>query len=400
VEIVTSITGGAGGQSTKRVATLALHTQTNALNLQTDIAIIIPLARLAFIDTRLPNVSAAKRDQLVNFAIEDKLTIDPATVHAVVLGASLTSEQHFIIAAMSSDWLSKVLAWLSKAGITPRYAYPASALTQVKSNEWVLTLGTTEGVAIRQDGLAYALTANDFLHPPFQLTLALNEAVAAASGRASPRVIRMCKTAETELNLAAWQSELGSDIQLIVDDATHAPQQINTAHNLLTGKYLPVHQGVSAINALKRPLILVFSILILHILFISIDAWRLERERAAIQQSMRDIFILSFPQAVAIVDPPLQLARQLSALKTERGIDDDAARQLLALAAVATREVASFVVNVNADASQVTLQLSQLNAEALNNLQSQLAMIKKPYHTALTTDNKIVTVIIRRGTPS
>ena len=394
VEIVTTI---AGGHSTKRIATLAMHIQTSAIDKQTDIAIVIPLARIAFIDTRLPNVSAIKRDQLVNFAIEDKLTIDPATVHAVVLGQSLTSDQHFVIAAMSSDWLTNVITWLRDAGITPRVAYPASAVYTVKSGEWVVALAQTEGVAIRQDGLAYALEASDFLHPPFQLTLALNEAVAAASGRASPRTIRISKSPDVQFDEAAWQAELGREIALVVDDAIEMPRQMNTAHNLLTGKYLPVHQGVSAINALRRPLILVFAILILHFIFITIDAWRLQREYVAIQQSMREIFTTAFPDAVAIVDPPLQLSRQLVALKAERGLQQDPARELLALGASVTHDVASSIVNVKTEPMQITVQLISLNAEAEKNLQSQLAMIKKPYQTTLSTAANITTVVIRRG---
>jgi type II secretion system protein L len=386
----------------KRQATLAMHCQTSALDKQTDIVIIIPLARIAFIDTRLPNVSALKRDQLVKFAIEDKLTIDPSTVHAVVLGPSLTSEQHFIIAAMSSEWLSSVLAWLRAVGITPRFAYPASAMYAVKASEWIVVLEKTDGVAIRQDGLAYALEASDFSHPPFQLTLALNEAVAAASGKASPRAIRLTKTPDVQFDESSWQTELGNDIALIVDEVIETPRQMNVAQNLLTGKYLPVHQGVSAINALKRPLIIGFSILILHIAFVSFDAWRLARERTAIEQSMRDVFMTAFPDAVAIVNPPLQLSRQLVALKTERGMAEDAARELLALAATITRDIASSIVNVNvkADQQQVTLQLAKLNAEAEKNLQSQLALIKKPYQTTINTEAGVTTLVIRRGNQS
>ncbi len=398
------ITTTAGETPNKRNATLAMHCQTSALDKQNDIVIIIPLARIAFIDTRLPNVSALKRDQLVNFAIEDKLTIDPSNVHAVVLGPSLTSEQHFIIAAMSSNWLSGVLAWLRAAGITPRFAYPASAMYAVKTNEWVVKLEKTNGVAIRQDGLAYALEASDFSHPPFQLTLALNEAVAAASGKASPRTIRLTKTPDVQFDAAAWQAETGNDIALIVEEVIAAPRQMNAAQNLFTGKYLPTHQGVSAINALKRPLIIGFSILVLHVALISIDAWRLARARTAIEQTMRDVFMTAFPDAVAIVNPPLQLSRQLVALKTERGIAEDTARELLALAATMTRDVASSIVNVKVtvktDQQQVTLQLAKLNAEAEKNLQAQLALIKKPYQTTMNTEAGVTTLVIRRGDQS
>jgi len=405
----------------RRIDTLARHSQTFALDQQNDFAIIIPLARLAFIDTRLPNVSAAKRDQLVNFAIEDKLTIDPATVHAVVLGPSLTSEQHFIVAAMSSSWLTSVIEWLSVGDIKPRLAYPASAMYAVKAGEWVVALGTTgttddtdaanQGMAIRQDGLAYQLEASDFTEPPFQLTLALNEAVAASSGRASPRTIRVSKTDKVQFDAARWQGELGSGIALVLDDVAVTSAVIKSAHNLLVGKFLPIARGVSATNALKRPLILGFSILILHLLLISIDAWRLERERMAIQQSMREIFIAAFPQTVAIVDPPLQLSRQLARLKAEQGLSQDAARELLALAANVTRDVAANIVSLdlkddakdasdNATRLQVTLQLTPLTPEVEKSLRLLLATVKNPYQASMTTTANLTTVIIRRNTPA
>ena len=42
---------------------------------------VAPVNQLLFIETALPPVSPAKRNALLRYAIEDKLTIDPSTVH-------------------------------------------------------------------------------------------------------------------------------------------------------------------------------------------------------------------------------------------------------------------------------------------------------------------------------
>ena len=344
-----------------------------------DTLIVIPITRIAFIDTKLPRVSAAKRAQLVNFAIEDKLTIDPATVHAIIIGESLTAADHHIIAAISSVWLVEVLHWLQQAGITPTAAIAESAMYARQPGEWRVVLDGRHGMVIRPDGLAATLDADNPATPPFQLLLALNEAVAAESGRATPATIRVHSPPnQAGLDLARWRQQIGEHITLIAEPTPTMPAADIHAgsNNFLLGGFLPASRAASAINVLKPAWILVFVIIFLHVLFVGVDAWRLEHTRKNIETSMRQIFQSSFPEATTIVDPALQMSRNLARIKTERGLTSDALRDLLAVAAGVTQrlpaDVAGAMTNVSAtvDPHTLTMTFKKLTAEQRATLQA------------------------------
>ena len=147
--------------------------------------IVIPARRIVCIETPLPPVSAQKRDALLRYAIEDKLTIDPATVHAVVLGTSASAKSAkantHVVAAIDRAWFAGVLQVLRSVGIEPAQAVSTAALIPVSSGEWGVVLDSEHGLACRADGFAYSFDVAAYggsipLEPPFALALALKEA--------------------------------------------------------------------------------------------------------------------------------------------------------------------------------------------------------------------------------
>ena len=68
----------------------------------------------------------------------------------------------------------------------------------------------------------------------------------------------------------------------------------------------------------------------LQLAFTAADAWRLDRERAALEARREAVFRAAFPEARTVVDPGLQMARNLAELRHARGLaaDDDFLAQL------------------------------------------------------------------------
>ena len=64
------------------------------------------------------------------------------------------------------------------------------------------------------------------------------------------------------------------------------------------------------------------------------DAWRLTRERDALEARRESIFRSAFPEARVVVDPELQMARNLADLRSARGLagSDDFLVQMSAAA--------------------------------------------------------------------
>jgi general secretion pathway protein L len=289
----------------------------------------------------LPPVSTQKRDALLRYAIEDKLTIDPATVHAVVLGtsASAKSNEH-VIAAIDRAWLTNVLTWLKIAGIEPVQAISDAAMIPVTAGEWGVVLEGAHGLARRPDGFAYSFdverptgqSSGVPMEPPFALALALKEA---RDHRVSPSQLTVFVDRPAD---AAWIDNWQQRLDCRVRAALRGAAQMVTpaAGNLLSGDFAPRAASRGWIVALKPVLAVAVAIVLLQLTFTVVDAWRLDQRRRALENEMSQVFKDAFPKAQAIVDPPLQMQRNLEAAKRDAGLSsgDDPRVSLAQLTAI------------------------------------------------------------------
>lgn len=314
--------------------------------------IVIPARRIVCIETPLPPVSTQKRDALLRYAIEDKLTIDPATVHAVVLGTTVSRKSNtHVVAAIDRAWFAGVLHWLRAAGIEPAQAVSAASLIPVANHEWAVVLAGAHGLARRPDGFSYSFDiskdsgepgdlANKSsgipLEPPFALTLALKEARA---GQTSPSQLTVfvdqpAGAAADASWVAAWQRALDCPVRVA---ARPAPRMVTLdAGNLLSGDFAPRSASGGWMVLLQPAIALAALITILQLVFTVVDAWRLDQRRRALEGEMVQVFKAAFPKAQAIVDPPLQMQRNLDTMKREAGLGaaDDARGLLSHLTAI------------------------------------------------------------------
>ena len=297
------------------------------------VSALAPVGHLLFIETALPAVAPAKRDALLRYAIEDKLTIDPSTVHAVVLGKSDTTMH--VVAAIDRTWLIGVLQWLKRAGLPPDSLISSAAGIPVAAGEWAVVLDPPRGFAKRSDGFVYNLDIGAGREPPFGLSLALKEA--REHQRAPSALVLQSAPSRThspppDAALAGrWNTALGVPVKLRTPCADDLQSLLaaGKSANLLTGEFAPREAMGKWIGLLKPALIALLLMVTAHVAFTLIDNVRLNRQRLAIEQEMTKVFKTAFPEARAIVDPALQLQRNLQQLKRERGIPADADAQVL-----------------------------------------------------------------------
>ena len=348
---------------------------------------LVPAGRVVFIETLLPAVSTAKRDQLVRYAIEDKLTIDPATVHAVVLDRSDAVKAGkftglHIVAAIDRAWFGAALSWLHSAGFTPRAVFAETALLPVAKGEWSIQLAAKNAYAKRADGFAYAIDAGTAAQPPFALTLALNEVADKPSAillffTATESPTESSSDAARKLLVANWQTALGVPVLLANEglDSASSSARANQfkrlatlkSGNLLTGEFAPAHAGNVWLKNLLPAMALASLIALLHIAFVVGDNWTLERKRINIENEMRATFQTAFPQATTIIDPALQMQRNLESLQRGRGIlrDDDSRRALARFAALRETlpNVEVLSVNIQKTDAKLIAKLGDANIE-------------------------------------
>jgi general secretion pathway protein L len=367
---------------------------------------LVPASRVVFIETPLPstNVSPQKRDQLVRYAIEDKLTIDPATVHAVVLDArpaprarGAARNSNHIVAAIDRVWFGAALQWMKSQGLPARSVFAETALLPVAPGEWSVKLADADSrhaYACRGDGFAYALDTAGGNAPPFALTLALNEAPD------KPQAITLYASGTLDPALPAnWQAALGVPIRIATAAAAsgRAIGGLKSAGlksgNLLTGDFAPVQPARAWVSLAKPALVVAAVMASLHVVFTVADWWRLDRERQRLEAELKQTFQSAFPQANAIVDAPLQMRRNLEQLKRERGMvkPDDPRTALARLAAIiiATPQVSVTEVTIKDGQATLAAKLAPDSDAAMAALQERVAGIAGARLSAGSAPNTI-----------
>lgn len=324
---------------------------------------VAPVNHLVFIETPLPAVAPAKRNALLRYAIEDKLTIDPATVHALVLGKALSGDH--LIAAIDRGWLAGALAWLTRAKHAPQALVSSAAAVAVAPGEWSVAVDGAHAFARRADGFVHSFDVDAAREPPFALGLALAEA--RAHGQAPTALaLHGIDAAAAE----RWSRVFELPVRIAAAPANPAAALLAAARNtnLLTGEFAPAEAGAAWRAALVPAAFLAAAILLAHLGFVLAENWRLDRERAAREQAMNDVFREAFPGAMAIVDAPLQMRRNLDRLKAERGIasEDDARARIAALSQIvqALPEGSVAIVALSVREGAATLDLTVRDAAA------------------------------------
>jgi general secretion pathway protein L len=291
-----------------------------------EVELILPVERVLFARLELPKVSAATIRELLPFAVEDRLLADPAHIHAVAGPKNDAGET--LVAVVDREWLRAWLDALAQAGHRVTAAFSESSLLAGGRGDWNVVLGKSRGMVVDDDGVGASFDRGPDV--PLALRIALDEANARGARPASARV--HYETGETLPDLARWSSETG-----VAFTAGTAWEQL--ARGAPAAQSIDLLQGDLA-QGRRVPRIpraaagLAAAIVVTQVALLAIDAWRLGAERDRLEARREAIFREAFPEAKAIVDPDLQMARNLEEMKRARGLaaGDDFLEQMTRVA--------------------------------------------------------------------
>jgi len=322
-------------------------------------------------------------------ALEDQLMLDPASVH-VALGKTLPGDVH-PVAALESVWLERALAVCRQHGIQPAGAIPETLLWigEEAPAQWSARWNGHDGF-VRTGAIAgFALDDGAPDTPPLALQLALAE----ARRQGEPPTAISLET-EVAVDAAAWSRSLDCPVNL----QTLHPDPHPPAINLLQGAYAPRQRGgfgrfaglAGAQHAGKYRLAAAIAIaaLSVHVLGTFADWARLSWENRKLRDEMRQVFKETFPQTQAIVDPVLQMQRQLADMRRARGYAETG--DFLHVLTVAGGQVGG-VVGLSYDSGR--LVLDQPRTTDLDGLRRTLAA--QGYQMAAASgeeDNRNITI--------
>ena len=287
-----------------------------------DVEAVLPAARVLFARLRLPKVSAATIRELLPYAVEDRLLADPAHIHAVA--GSTDARGETLVAVIDRGWLGGARDALSAAGIRPRRGWCESALLAGGRDDWHVVLGPARGMLVDDQGVGVTFDRSAGAGFPLALRIALDEASSRGDRPASIRVHH--EGGEPLPDLARWSAETGVRFEPGTAWETLARgEPAPGAIDLLTDEFGARRGGMGAWRVPRAAWALALAIAALQLAFAAADAWRLGRERSALEARREAVFRDAFPEARVVVDPQLQMARNLADLQRSRGLaaDDD-----------------------------------------------------------------------------
>ena len=274
---------------------------------------VLPAERVLFARLKLPKVSPATIRELLPYAVEDRLLADPSQIHAVA--GSRNARGETVVAVVDRLWLQAMVDALASAGLRPAHAWSESALLAGGRGDWHVVQGATRGLLVDDDGVSATFDPGAAL--PLAVRIALDEA--AARGE-RPHVVRVHSQGGAPLpDLAAWSAEAGVRFEAGTSWETLASgQPAARSIDLLQGELAPRRPGAGKIP--RAAVAVAAAMAVLQLAFTAVDAWRLARERDALEARREAIFREAFPEAKVVVDPELQMARNLADLRRSRGL--------------------------------------------------------------------------------
>jgi general secretion pathway protein L len=287
-----------------------------------DVEAVLPASRVLFARLKLPKVNAATIRELLPFAVEDRLLADPSHIHAVAGPTDVRGET--LVAVIDREWLRAMLEVLARAAIRPAKAWCESALLAGGQDDWHVVLGPSRGMLVDDQGVGVTFDRSAGSGFPLALRIALDEASSRGDRPTSIRV--HYERGEPLPDLARWSADTG--VQFSPGNQWEALARgtpASVAINLLTDDFAARRGGLAAARIPRAAVVLGASIVLLQFAFVTADAWRLDRERARLESRREAVFRDAFPEAKVVVDPELQMARNLAQLQRSRGLaaDDD-----------------------------------------------------------------------------
>ncbi len=283
--------------------------------------LVLPVPRVTFVRAPLPPGPPEKLAKLAPFAVEDAIVSAPEDAHAIVLDDVRDGER--LVAVIDREWLAAAVREIEAAGFTPERAIVESALLTHRPDTWTVVWSGSGGFASLGSIEAIALDASIEDRPPLVLKLITDERRARGAG---PRAVQVLLAGAADPpDVAKWSAALHVPVEVV---GKWSPEEIDAraavCPDLLPGAYGRPWAASEWVARLRPAVILAVAIVGGHMLLTLADWGRLAYEAHGLRAEMEGAFRQAFPEAKAVVDPALQMRRNLTGLRRAAGEPDTA----------------------------------------------------------------------------
>lgn len=343
------------------------------------VQLVIPATQVLITRARVPQAARRRAGSALAFAVEEKTAGEPDANQVSWLGAVDAED---VLAVIDKAGLARWQHALAAVGIRIDEVHCETLLLPVQSGEWSLAWNGSDGFVRTGEFEGAATDSCDGKSPPFSLRLMLEEVKMHGTGPTSIAVYPT--TADATPDIAAWQQALGVNLHIAGtwDWRTASP---DAGVSLVQQRQRwRVFAGMT--TRLRPAAWMLGAALALHAVAL-ITAWTLlASDQRSLRQQMETQFRAAFPDAVAVVDPALQMRRKLAEARHAAGLPDSSDfLPMLAQVALVTKALpAGAVRTVSYEDGLMTLALAAEDA-ALQRIVANLRQSGLGVDTAAAT---------------
>lgn len=267
------------------------------------IQLVIPAAQVLLTRARVPQ-GARRPGSVLAFAVEEKTAGEPDANQVSWLGAVGDEDA---LAVIDKAGLARWRDALDAVGIRGYEVHCETLFLPWATGEWGLAWNGREGFVRTGEFEGAATDSGDRETPPLALRLMLEEADAHTAGPTSIAIHTTAPDAAPDLD--AWTRELGIAVRLAgAWDWRTAPADAGVSVAQERQRWRAFS---GAVSGLRPAAWILGATLAIHAVALVVDWTSLASEQRALRQQMESRFRTAFPDAVAVVDPALQMRRKL-----------------------------------------------------------------------------------------
>lgn len=291
------------------------------------IKLIVAASDVMLLDVAVPPLSAEKLKSALPALVESSIISDPATCH-IVAGAEMHGLRR--LAVIDRAWINTVINAVQKDGAKVSHIYPAQLCLPLHENSItasVMEMGDKADLSLRWPnnialGIAVSQEKNShnieddvvrilrlLMRQDHSRLIVPNDRVPAYGAAANSLIQDTDNIQHTEI----------SKIQIIQEDnKSYLSEMKKSDVDLMAGLSMPNREN-AGYSIWKLPLVLAASLLVLNIIALHIDWWRMRQESKQLYASLDHAYKKHFIESAKPDEQMVKLQEKLLNIKQKKG---------------------------------------------------------------------------------
>jgi general secretion pathway protein L len=270
-----------------------------------------PAADTLLTHATLPTRSRRKIMQALPYALEEQLLGEPELQHfAYVAEADGT----LAVAVTARERIQTWTDALARSGIRPGAMSPATLMVPWAIDSWSLAFNEDE-ILVRSGEVSGFVCPAGAANPPAMLAAAVREA---AEANRAPETLIVFQ-APADFSADTWSGALGVPVRIERASLWDKRVESQAPINLLQGQFAPSGEQRTALRPYLPAVVMLVLWFAGNVVFDTIDWWRLHRQHQQYASEMNSILLTAFPDTKTVLDPAMQMQRNMEALQSRQG---------------------------------------------------------------------------------